>query len=123
MNRDSATKIFDSLSSGIRLDIWRSLINVGQDGKVAGDLAKELNLAPNSISFHLKALLHAGMVSVEQEGRFQRYRANLPLMLDLVSYLTQECCAGQAHLNKDGECKPSIQNEICLESNYKSGDQ
>lgn len=105
MHRDEATKVFDSLSSGIRLDIWRSLIKEGEDGKVAGELAKELNIAPNSISFHLKALLHANLVSVQQEGRFQRYRANLPLMLDLVAYLTDECCSNQeSSLNTSG-CK------------------
>ena len=39
---------------------------------------------------------HAGLLTVEQEGRFQRYRANMPLMLDLVAHLTEECCAGDA---------------------------
>ncbi|MGL5251181.1 MAG: winged helix-turn-helix domain-containing protein, partial [Enterovibrio sp.] len=70
MNKDSATKIFESLSSGIRLDVWRSLVKTGLDGMVAGELASELNVAPNTLSFHLKAMLHAGLVSVEQEGRF-----------------------------------------------------
>ena len=66
---------------------------------VAGEIAGALDLPPNNLSFHLKALSHAGLVSAEQEGRFQRYRANLPLMFALVDYLTAECCAGNP-----GEC-------------------
>jgi DNA-binding transcriptional ArsR family regulator len=49
---------------------------------------------PTNLSFHLKALTQNCLVSVEQEGRFQRYRANIPLMLDLIAYLTEECCEG-----------------------------
>ncbi len=62
---------------------------------VAGEIASTLDIPPTNLSFHLKALTQAGLLSVTQEGRFQRYRANIPLMLDLIGYLTQECCAGQ----------------------------
>ena len=95
MKTEQATQLFDCLSSGIRLDIWRSLIKEGQNGKVAGELAKELNLAPNSISFHLKTLLHAGLVSAQQQGRYQRYRANTLMMNDLLAYITDQCCVNQ----------------------------
>ncbi|MCX7207859.1 MAG: helix-turn-helix domain-containing protein [Proteobacteria bacterium] len=95
MEKQTATQIFESLSSGIRLDIYRFLVKRGLEGMVAGEIAAALELPPNNVSFHLKGMTHAGLVSVEQEGRFQRYRANLPLMLDLISYLTEECCAGQ----------------------------
>ena len=94
MDKPTATKVFESLASGIRLDVWRLLVKAGLNGMVAGQLATELDLAPNTLSFHLKAMLHAGLVSVEQEGRFLRYRANIPLMLDLIGYLTEECCQG-----------------------------
>ncbi|WP_413283086.1 ArsR/SmtB family transcription factor [Vibrio sp. MA40-2] len=113
MDTDNAAKIFDSLSSGTRLDIWRNLIKVGQDGKVAGDLAKELGIAPNSLSFHLKAMLHANLVSVQQEGRFQRYRANLNLMVELVAYLTEECCAGQNNIDSPNQCTNVNKVNIC----------
>jgi DNA-binding transcriptional ArsR family regulator len=113
MDSGIATKVFDSLSSGVRLDIWRSLIKVGEDGKVAGELAKELDIAANSLSFHLKALLYANLVSVEQEGRFLRYRANLSLMLELVSYLTEECCAGQSSADGGARCSPASSHHIC----------
>lgn len=61
---------------------------------VAGEIAAALKLPPNNVSFHLKDLAQANLVTVAQEGRFQRYRANIPLMLDLIAYLTEECCSG-----------------------------
>lgn len=94
MNKDAAVSIFESLSSGIRLDTYRLLVKQGPSGLVAGELAAALDLPPNNLSFHLKALTQAGLVSAEQEGRFQRYRANMPLMLELIGYLTDECCGG-----------------------------
>jgi len=94
MDNRTATTIFESLASGIRLDVFRLLVTKGTDGMVAGEIASTLDLPPTNLSFHLKALTQAGMLTVAQEGRFQRYRANLPLMLDLIAYLTEECCAG-----------------------------
>lgn len=94
MNKEIATKVFESLASGIRLEVYRLLVKTGLEGMVAGQIASELAIAPNNLSFHLKAMTQAGLLSVEQEGRFQRYRANIPLMLELIAYLTEECCAG-----------------------------
>lgn len=112
MNQDIATKVFESLASGVRLETYRLLVKAGLEGMVAGQLAAELAIAPNNLSFHLKALTHAGLVTVEQEGRFQRYRANLPLMLELIAYLTEQCCAGHpeqcASLRADAGCAPLL---------------
>ena len=94
MEKTSATTIFESLASGIRLDVYRLLVRKGPEGMVAGEIASVLDIPPTNLSFHLQALTQASLVTVEQEGRFQRYRANMPLMLDLIGYLTAECCAG-----------------------------
>jgi len=94
MEKASATAVFESLASGIRLDVYRLLVRKGAEGLVAGEIASALDLPSTNLSFHLKALTQARLVTVEQEGRFQRYRANMPLMLDLIGYLTAECCAG-----------------------------
>ncbi|AJR05829.1 ArsR family transcriptional regulator [Photobacterium gaetbulicola] len=112
MNRDDATTIFDSLSSGVRLDAWRLLVKAGNEGKVAGEMAKEMGIAPNALSFHLKAMLHAGLVSVEQQGRFLRYRANITLMIDLIKYLTEECCGEDTQAS----CHPSQLNAVCTQA-------
>ena len=113
MNKEMATKVFESLASGIRLDVWRLLVKAGLEGRVAGELACELDIAPNTLSFHLKAMLNSGLLSVEQEGRFLRYRANIPLMLDVIAYLTEECCAGHPEacgvMRAESACPPHVQ--------------
>jgi DNA-binding transcriptional ArsR family regulator len=115
MEKQLALKVFESLSSGVRLDIYRLLVKTGPDGLVAGDIAAALEIAPTNLSFHLKALTHSQLVSVVQEGRFQRYRANMALMHDLIAYLTAECCAG--HPEQCGEiCAPFSGPALCAES-------
>jgi DNA-binding transcriptional ArsR family regulator len=94
MNKQLATTVFESLASGVRLDIYRLLVKAGPQGLVAGEIGSALAVPPTNLSFHLKALTHAQLVSVVQEGRYQRYRANLALMQQLIVYLTAECCAG-----------------------------
>ena len=104
MDKLLATTVFESLASGVRLDIYRLLVKAGPPGLVAGEIGAALVVPPTNLSFHLKALTHAQLVSVEQEGRYQRYRANLALMQDLIGYLTAESCAGH----------PEQCAEICL---------
>jgi DNA-binding transcriptional ArsR family regulator len=94
MDKNLAITVFESLASGVRLDIYRLLVKTGPQGLVAGEIGGELEIPPTNLSFHLKALTHAQLVSVMQEGRFQRYRANLTLMQELIGYLTAECCSG-----------------------------
>jgi ArsR family transcriptional regulator len=94
MEKNTATSIFESLSSGIRLDVFRLLVKKGSEGMVAGEIATTLDVPPTNLSFHLKALTQASLLTVQQEGRFLRYRADIPLMLDLIAYLTEECCSG-----------------------------
>lgn len=101
MNKKVATTIFESLSSGLRLDVYRLLVKKGLEGMVAGEIAITLGVPPTNLSFHLKTLTQAHLLTVEQEGRFQRYRANIPLMLELIGYLTDECCAGHPEQCRD----------------------
>ena len=112
MNKEIATKVFESLASGIRLEVYRLVVKTGLEGMVAGQIASELAIAPNNLSFHLKAMTHAGLLSVEQGGRFQRYRVNIPLMLELIAYLTEECCSGHpeqcASLRSASGCSPAV---------------
>jgi ArsR family transcriptional regulator len=111
MEQISALKVFESLSSGLRLDIYRLLVRTGPVGLVAGEIASLLDIPPTNLSFHLKALTQAQLVSVVQEGRFQRYRANLVLMQDLIAYLTEECCAG--HPEQCGDlCTPLVCTDV-----------
>ena len=85
MDKKSATLVFESLASGVRLDVYRLLVKTGPIGMVAGEIAATLEIPPTNMSFHLKALTHAQMLTVVQEGRYQRYRANMGLMHDLIA--------------------------------------
>jgi DNA-binding transcriptional ArsR family regulator len=111
MDKNTAIAVFESLASGVRLDVFRMLVRQGSAGMVAGEIAMTLELPATNVSFHLKAMAHAGLVTAVQEGRFQRYRANMPLMLDLIAYLTEECCSGQPQacgiVDASSLCPPS----------------
>lgn len=111
MDKLSATQIFESLSSGVRLDVFRLLVKRGPDGMVAGEIASTLEIPPTNLSFHLKALTQAHLLAATQEGRFQRYRPNIPLMLDMIAYLTEECCSGHPE-----QCAELRQASSCCES-------
>lgn len=111
MDRNTATTIFESLASGHRLDIFRLLVRHAPDGLVAGAIGSALGLAPTNLSFHLKALTHAGLLAVTPEGRFLRYRANLALMGELVGYLTAECCDGN-----QAQCGELASVDCCAEA-------
>ena len=79
---------------------------------VAGEIATALNVPSTNLSFHLKALTQARLLTVQQEGRFQRYRADIPLMLDLIAYLTEECCSGHpeqcADMRAGSSCSSAV---------------
>ena len=110
MKTKQATTVFEALSSDVRLELFRLLVKNAPDGLVAGEIAKQLDVPSTNLSFHLKAILHAGLISVEKEGRFLRYRANIPLMLDVIAYLTAECCAEHPEACKQfraASCAPS----------------
>lgn len=94
MDKQLATTLFESLASGIRLDIFRLLVKHAPTGLVAGEISTALALPPTNVSFHLKAMTYASLINVTQEGRYQRYRANLSVMQSLIDYLTAECCTG-----------------------------
>lgn len=114
MDKLTATTMFESLSSGVRLDIVRLLVSHGREGLVAGEIAQALEVPRTNLSFHLKTLTHAGMISVTQEGRYQRYRADLGAMQDLVSYLTEHCCtaeSGDCELSGATACSPDSSPE------------
>ncbi len=111
MDQNTAIAAFACLSSGHRLAIFRLLVKHAPDGLVAGEIATALAIAPTNLSFHLKALTHAGLLDLVPQGRYQRFRANLALMQELIGYLTDECCLGQRgrcdELPARADCRPA----------------
>lgn len=95
MDTMTALPVFYSLSSPVRLDMFRLLVRAAPDGLVAGDIAAALKLAPNNASFHLRNLQQGGLVTVTAEGRFLRYRARIESIRELIDFLGAECCDGQ----------------------------
>ena len=83
-----------ALAQESRLMVFRLLIQAGTEGLPAGKISELTGIAPSSLSFHLKALNYAGLVSSESSGRFVIYRANTGLMRELIDFLTENCCTG-----------------------------
>ena len=94
METKTATVIFDALTSEARLGIFRLLVKYAPDGLVAGEIARRMKMPKTNLSFHLKTLVHSGLAGMEREGRNTRYKANISLMMETISYLTAECCTG-----------------------------
>ncbi len=84
-----------ALAQESRLAVFRRLVQAGKQGVAAGALGQELGIPPATLSFHLKTLAHARLVTSRTEGRFVIYSANYPEMDKLIGYLTEHCCAGE----------------------------
>ena len=96
MDRTSALKVFESLGSNLRLDIFCMLVQAGDNGRVAGEIADAIEIPATNLSFHLKAMLQANLVTVRHEGRFLRYRANVPHMLRVLAFVMENCARAEA---------------------------
>ena len=83
-----------ALAQESRLAVFRLLIQAGPSGLAAGKIGEALGIASSALSFHLKELTHAGLVTARQEGRFVIYTAQFDTMSALVGFLTENCCAG-----------------------------
>jgi DNA-binding transcriptional ArsR family regulator len=95
MEAKTAALLFEALSSETRLAIFRLLVKYAPDGLVAGEISGLLAIPKTNLSFHLKTIMHSGLVDMKREGRNTRYKANIPLMLGVIGYLTAECCDGK----------------------------
>jgi len=96
MTEDHAVAALSALAHPHRLRLFRALVVAGPAGLTPSVLADQLEVARNALSFHLKELAHAGLVSVEQQGRNLIYRADFGRMNALLGYLTEHCCQGGA---------------------------
>ena len=94
METNQAIAALTALGHSTRLAIFRLLVEAGPDGRMAGEIAEGLVVPGATLSFHLKELVHAGLIGSESRGRNVCYRANFEAMNALVAYLTHNCCAG-----------------------------
>ena len=95
LSEASAVKALAALAQSSRLRVFRAIVGAGPEGMQPGQISQALGVPANTLSFHLKELHQVELISVEREGRFLRYRANMQAMQSLVGFLTDHCCQGQ----------------------------
>lgn len=100
-----AVKALSSLAHETRLAIFRQLVQAGEAGLSVGEINNVMQIAAPTLSFHLKELANAGLVSNRHEGRFIYYQANYLAMNNLLGYLTENCCQGESCIPAK-VCKP-----------------
>lgn len=106
MKSSDAIASLAALAQESRLAIFRLLVRRGPDGYTPTELGEKLEVAPATLSFHLKELQRAGLIEVRREGRFLYYRPQFAHMNRLVGFLTEQCCS----LAEEGcapECRPA----------------
>lgn len=94
MNEEQIIKSLAALAHSVRLRVFRALVVAGPEGLTPGVLAEQLEVACTALSFHLKELAAASLVTQERASRNLIYRANFEQMDGVLGYLTQNCCAG-----------------------------
>lgn len=108
MEKTTALAALAGLSQESRLDIFRLLVEQGPEGMPAGTIAERLGMANATLSFHLKELSRAGLVTGRPVGRFIYYSASFTTVNGLVDYLTENCCKGASCVVA---CVPSPQRK------------
>ena len=94
MEEKTAVASLAALAQGMRLRIFRALIGAGPQGMTPGALSATLGVPASTLSFHLKELMHADLVSQDRDGRHLIYRPSIQQMNALLAYLTAHCCQG-----------------------------
>lgn len=106
MESIAVVKALAALAQASRLEVFRALVIAGQSGLTPGALSESLGVAANTLSFHLKELLHADLITQERSGRNLIYRAQYDRMNAVLAYLTQNCCQGEAcEVSPEAVCK------------------
>lgn len=106
METKTAISLLGALAQESRLSIFRLLVEQGPAGLPVGRIGELLAVAPATLSFHLKELNHAGLITPRQDGRFIYYAANYEAMNALIGFLTDNCCRGDA-------CSPAAATPCC----------
>lgn len=94
MEQQAVISSLAALAQPVRLQVFRALVVRGRAGLTPGAMSEGLGIPANTLSFHLKELTHAGLVTQERSSRNIIYRAAFDQMNGLVSYLTKNCCRG-----------------------------
>ena len=105
MEEPQAIRCLAALAQSMRLRVFRALVVAGPDGCTPGELGEALAVPPATLSFHLKELANAELITQQRDGRNLIYRANFAGMNALVDYLTENCCEGASCAPAAAACK------------------
>ena len=104
MKQQDVLKALAALAQESRLAVFRLLVKRGPEGYTPGEISELLGIPAPTLSFHLKELSKAGLLSVRRRSRFMHYEARFDRMGELLAYLTENCCSlGNAC---DAACAP-----------------
>ena len=95
MNEKAIVHALSALAHEHRLRVYRALVVAGSGGLTPGGMVGMCGIAPATLSFHLKELLHARLATHERHGRHRVYRADYARMNEVMGYLTRNCCQGE----------------------------
>ncbi|CAA2136577.1 helix-turn-helix transcriptional regulator [Hyphomicrobium sp. ghe19] len=94
MDEANVVAALSALAHQHRLRIFRLLVVAGPNGIPAGEIAESIGVSPTALTFHLKELEHAGLITSARDGRYVRYAMLVDGMRQLLTYLTEDCCQG-----------------------------
>lgn len=94
MDIKRATTVLAALAQETRLQTFRYLVSREPDGVPAGELARHIDVPQNTMSAHLATLSRAGLVRGERHSRSIIYRADLPALREVITFLLKDCCGG-----------------------------
>jgi ArsR family transcriptional regulator, arsenate/arsenite/antimonite-responsive transcriptional repressor len=109
MDERQALSAFAALSQETRLRILRHLVIAGPDGVAAGAIAEKVEVSASNVSFHLKELERAGLVSVRRDSRSMVYSAEYEALSGLIRFLMEDCCSGRPEI-----CTPALATSCCV---------
>ena len=95
MDIETAAAALKELGHPTRLSIYKRLVKAGENGLPVGELQKELEVAPSTLSHHISALVSVDLVKQKREGRILFCTAQYEMLDDIITFLSEECCKDQ----------------------------
>ena len=94
MEMKEALIALSALAQETRLEVFRLLMRAGPSGLPAGAVAERIGVQPATLSFHLRELERAGLLTARRESRQIFYAPSFRGMRALLAFLTEDCCGG-----------------------------
>jgi DNA-binding transcriptional ArsR family regulator len=111
MEKTKAIRQLSALAQDGRLSVFRLLVKTGKKGLSAGDIARKLKVAPNTLSAQFGILTNAGLLTSRRDGRSVIYTVNFEAMGSLLVFLMEDCCEGRPEV-----CAPVANAARCVAS-------